>query len=177
MIEFNIEESKLLKGVFIITPNKFKDLRGDIWTAFTSKDIDKLLPNDLKFIHDKFIFSKHKVIRGIHGDSKTYKLCTCVYGEVLQVVVDNNPKSPSYLKYESFLISPENQKLILVPANFGNAHLVKSKEGAVYYYKCAYDGEYIDADEQFTLAYNDKRLNINWGIKDPILSERDKKAR
>ena len=54
-------------------------------------------------------------------------------------------------------------------------HYVRSKE-AVYYYKLAYDGEYIDADEQFTLAWNDERLKINWGAKNPILSERDIKA-
>ncbi len=29
-IEFNIQESKILKGVYIITPNKFRDLRGEI---------------------------------------------------------------------------------------------------------------------------------------------------
>lgn len=47
-IEFNIQESKILKGVYIITPNKFRDLRGEIWTAFTSKAVDKLLPSELK---------------------------------------------------------------------------------------------------------------------------------
>lgn len=81
-IEFSIEESKLIKGVFIITPNKFKDLRGEIWTAFTDENLAHLVPNT-KFKHDKFITSHFNVLRGIHGDGKTYKLCTCVYGEVL----------------------------------------------------------------------------------------------
>ena len=174
MIEFNIEESKLLKGVFIITPNKFKDLRGDIWTAFRDENLAYLAIN-AKFKHDKFINSHFNVLRGIHGDSKTYKLVTCVYGEILQVVVDCRPESSSYLKHESFLINQKEQKLILLPPNMGNAHYVRSKE-AVYYYKLAYDGEYIDADEQFTLAWNDERLKINWGAKNPILSERDIKA-
>lgn len=171
-IEFNIEKSKILDGVYIITPNKFRDLRGEIWTAFTSEVIDKLLPDGLKFIHDKFIHSKHNVIRGIHGDENTYKLATCVYGEVCQVVVDCRKDSPNYLKYEKFIINQDNQKIILVPAGFGNAHYVSS-ESAVYYYKCAYKGQYTDADEQFTYAWNDDRIDIKWPTSNPILSERD----
>ncbi|WP_300955833.1 dTDP-4-dehydrorhamnose 3,5-epimerase family protein, partial [Helicobacter rodentium] len=50
--------------------------------------------------------------------------------------------------------------------------LVRSKE-AIYYYKCAYEGEYVDADSQFTYAWNDERIGINWGITNPILSQRD----
>lgn len=73
-IEFDIQESKILKGVYIITPNKFRDLRGEIWTAFTNEAIDKLLPDKLQFMHDKFIHFKHNVIRSIHGDAKTHRL-------------------------------------------------------------------------------------------------------
>ncbi|MCR8679288.1 MULTISPECIES: dTDP-4-dehydrorhamnose 3,5-epimerase family protein [Campylobacter] len=171
-IEFDIQESKKLKGVYIITPNKFRDLRGEIWSAFTSQAIDKLLPDNLKFIHDKFIHSKNNVIRGIHGDKNTYKFATCVYGEIHQVVVDCNEDSQTYLQYEEFIINADNQKMILVPAGFGNAHYVSSKS-AVYYYKCAYKGEYTDANEQFTYAWNDPRIGIKWPTTNPILSERD----
>ncbi|MEE3711953.1 dTDP-4-dehydrorhamnose 3,5-epimerase family protein [Campylobacter sp. CLAX-7218-21] len=171
-IEFDIQESKKLKGVYIITPNKFRDLRGEIWSAFTSEAIDKLLPNNLRFIHDKFIHSKHNVIRGIHGDKNTYKLATCVYGQIHQVVVDCREDSPTYLQYEEFVIDANNQKMILVPAGFGNAHYVSS-QNAVYYYKCAYIGKYTDADEQFTYAWNDPRIGIEWPTTNPILSERD----
>lgn len=171
-MEFIIKESEILKGVFIITPNKFSDLRGDIWTAFTEENLASLVPEGIKFKHDKFINSHKNVLRGIHGDEKTYKLVTCVYGEVQQVVVDCRRESPSYLKYESFNISPKNQRLILLPPNMGNAHCVLSND-AVYYYKLAYIGAYLDAPDQFTLAYNDKRVNVKWQVQKPILSERD----
>lgn len=171
-IEFEIQESKILKGVYIITPNKFKDSRGEIWTAFTSEAIDKLLPDGLRFIHDKFIHSHHNVIRGIHGDTKTYKLVTCVYGQIHQVVVDCRLDSPNFLKWEKFIIDSNHQQIILLPAGFGNAYRVSS-QNAVYYYKCAYIGEYADAPDQFTYAWNDERIGIDWGISDPILSERD----
>ena len=55
----------------------------------------------------------------------------------------------------------------------GNGYYVLSKK-AVYHYKLAYDGEYIDADEQFSFAWNDESINIEWPSNKPILSERDK---
>ncbi|MBZ7933500.1 dTDP-4-dehydrorhamnose 3,5-epimerase family protein [Campylobacter sp. RM10543] len=171
-IEFDIQESKVLKGVYIITPNKFRDLRGEIWTAFTEEDLGSIVPNGLKFKHDKFINSHFNVLRGIHGDVKTWKLVTCVFGEVHQVVVDCRKDSSTYLKWERFIINQENQKLILIPPNMGNSHYVSSKD-AVYYYKLAYDGEYLDAPDQFTYAWDDKKIGIDWPTNNPILSERD----
>ena len=126
-IEFDIKESKKLKGVYIITPNKFQDLRGEIWTSYSREFLKALLPNDLEFVLDKFTLSKPNVLRGIHGDVKTYKLVTCITGEIYQVVVDCRKDSPTYLQWEKFIISSDNQKLILIPPCFGNAQYVSSK--------------------------------------------------
>ncbi|PZT47479.1 dTDP-4-dehydrorhamnose 3,5-epimerase [Helicobacter valdiviensis] len=170
---FDIQESKKLKGVYIITPNKFSDLRGDIWSVFSQENLGNLLPDGLNFVLDKFTLSRPNVLRGIHGDHKSWKLVTCVYGEVHQVVVDCRKDSSTYLKWERFIINKENPQLILIPPYFGNAQYVSSKYDALYYYKWAYEGEYVDANDQFTYAWNDERIGIDWPTKAPILSERD----
>lgn len=174
-IDFQIRQSLILPEVYTIEPNKFSDLRGDIWSAFIEESLGGLVKG-ARFCHDKFINSHFNVLRGIHGDSNTWKFVTCVYGEVMQVVVDCREDSQNFGKYESFIINTKNQKIILIPPNFGNAHYVRSKE-AVYYYKLAYNGEYTDCDKQFTYPWNDKRFNINWGDVSPILSNRDIEAR
>ena len=171
-IDFKIVESQILDGVKIITPSMSSDLRGNIWTSFLKDEIDALLPNDLVFKHDKFSESRYNVLRGIHGDHKSWKLVTCVYGEISQVVVDCRKDSPTYMKYEKFLINKYNQQLILIPPGMGNSYYVKS-DNAVYHYKLAYNGDYIDADEQFTLRWNDSSIGIDWGDIKPILSNRD----
>jgi dTDP-4-dehydrorhamnose 3,5-epimerase len=169
---FNIEESKHIKGVFIITPSVSKDLRGTIWTSFLKDEINKLLPNELFFKHDKFSESAKNVLRGIHGDEKSWKLVTSVYGAIEQVVVDCRKNSITYLQWEKFIINKNNQKLILIPPNMGNAYCVTS-DNAVYHYKLAYDGDYLDADSQFTLPWNDPEISIVWPTANPILSDRD----
>ncbi|MCR8679290.1 MULTISPECIES: dTDP-4-dehydrorhamnose 3,5-epimerase family protein [Campylobacter] len=175
-IEFDIQESKKLKGVYIITPSKFQDLRGEIWSAYSSEALLKLLPKGLSFVLDKFTLSKPNVLRGIHGDHKSWKLVTCVTGEIHQVVVDCRKDSPTYLQYEKFIINSDNQKLILIPPYFGNAQYVSSKCDSMYYYKWAYEGEYVDASDQFTFAWNDPRIAIDWPTNTPILSNRDIEA-
>lgn len=173
-IDFKIQESTKISGVYILTPSVSEDIRGNIWTSFLKDEVEKLLPDDLFFKHDKFSTSKHNVLRGIHGDTKSWKLVTCVHGEIQQVVVDMRKKSPTYKQWQDFNISKDNQQLILIPPNMGNAYYVNSSE-AVYHYKLAYIGDYIDADEQFSLRWNDNTIGINWMSNNPVLSNRDAK--
>lgn len=39
-----------------------------------------------------------------------------------------------------------------------------------------YEGDYIDADGQFTFAWNDPSIGIKWPTQNPILSDRDMEA-
>ena len=171
-ISFVLEESNLLKGVWIIKPSIAKDKRGNIWTSFLKDDVEKLLPAGLHFKHDKFSVSRKNVLRGIHGDEKTWKLVTCVYGEIFQVVVDCRENSKTYRKSQSFVISEKSMMSILIPPGFGNAFYVNSNE-AVYYYKLAYEGLYVDHDKQFSYRWDDSGFNIKWPSNNPILSYRD----
>ena len=169
---FDVTESDKIRGLYVLTPSIATDLRGNIWTSFIKNEVEKLLPSNLSFIHDKFSVSKHNVLRGVHGDNKSWKLVTCVYGEIQQVVVDMRKESPTYKQWQDFIISGDNQYLILIPPNMGNAYYVSS-ESAVYHYKLAYNGEYIDANDQFSISWNDESIGIKWLTDKPILSIRD----
>jgi dTDP-4-dehydrorhamnose 3,5-epimerase len=171
-MDFKITESKNIKGLIIIKPSVSSDIRGTIWTSYYRDDIDALLPEGLSFRHDKFSQSKKNVLRGIHGDDKTWKLVTTVYGEIYQVVVDLREESPTYMRWEGFFISKENQVSILVPPSFGNAYYALSDQ-VVYHYKLAYNDDYNDVNHQFVLKWNDKNLGIKWPTDCPILSKRD----
>ena len=54
----------------------------------------------------------------------------------------------------------------------GNGFRVKS-DVAVYHYKLSYLGEYLDAENQYTLKWNDSSVDIDWNCENPILSSRD----
>ena len=152
--------------VKVFKQDAFKDHRGELYTIFNQKD------HELVFNHDKVSVSKKNVLRGLHGDSKAWKYISCLSGTVFLVVVDYNPKSDNFMKWDSVVLSSKNKKAVLVPPNFLNGHLVLSKE-AVFFYKWSYPGEYPDVNEQVSLKWNNPRLGINWPIDNPILSHRD----
>jgi len=156
--------------VKIHQPDSFEDYRGELYTLF-NQDY-----NELMFNHDKVAISRQHVLRGLHGDSKSWKLITCLSGEIYLVIVDNRPKSANYLKWDSIVLTSKNKKSVLVPPMFANGHLVLSNE-ATFFYKWAYSGEYPDVQDQFSLNWKDPSINIHWPIDNPILSDRDKNSK
>jgi len=173
-IDFEIKESGQIKGVWLFIPTVSNDSRGNIWSSYIQEIFEKKITLGLRFKHDKFSTSRKNVLRGIHGDSKSWKLVTCVFGEIQQVIVDLRENSSTYLEWQDFIINHEKPLMILIPPGMGNAYYVKSST-AIYHYKLAYDGEYIDADDQFSIKWNDPSVGIKWHSKNPVLSVRDGK--
>ena len=159
----------MIDGVKIIEPDVFTDFRGDLWTTWKKNEF----PYDVKFNHDKVSTSRKNVLRGIHGDFKSHKLITCLYGELFFILVDNRKDSKTYLQHHNMILDDKKRKMVLVPPGVGNGFLVLSNN-SVFSYKWAYEGKYPDVEDQFTIKWNDKRLNIDWPINNPILQKRDK---
>lgn len=169
----DILESKLIPGLKLIKPEVFYDFRGEYVETYNVnkykfKDKEGV---DVTFQEDDLSISRYGVMRGLHGDDRTWKLVQCIQGTFYLVVVDNRQDSPSYLKWESFTLSDKNRYQILIPAGCANGHLCLS-ETCVFSYKqsCSYQG----VSRQFTIRWNDPALAIHWPLSDPIVSKRDK---
>ena len=171
--DFEIEYSTIIKDIVVFKPSVNKDERGTLYTTYHGDVFDQFMPEQLSFKHDKFSKSLNNVLRGIHGDTKSWKLVTAVFGDVYQVVVDCRSTSETYLKWQSFDINHANPISVLLPPGIGNAFFVKS-EFSIYHYKLAYPGEYLDAEDQFSMKWNDPNIGIKWPSNAPILSNRDK---
>jgi len=144
-----------------------KDSRGFIWTSWNKKKIK------LKFNHDKFALSKKNVLRGFHGDNKTWKLMSCAYGEILLITVNFNKNSKNYLKIKKIKLSHKSNKSVLIPPKFINASLCLSDE-CLLHYKLSYSGNYNEVNNQISVKWNDSRINCRWPKNKFILSARDK---
>jgi len=157
----------MINGVVVREQDAFTDYRGDLYTTWKDDDFD------LNFNHDKVSTSRKHVLRGIHGDNKSWKLVTCLYGEIYFVMVDNRESSDTFLRWESMMLTDRNRKQVLIPPGVGNGFLVMSHR-SVFHYKWSYEGEYADVDQQFTIKWNDPIVGVDWPIDNPILSRRDK---
>ena len=156
-----------IKDVEVFTPDVYTDFRGDLWTLWKEGD------HVLKFNHDKVSTSRQNVLRGIHGDQKSWKLITCLYGEMYFVVVDNREHSSTYKQWDWLILDDKTKKQVLIPPKVGNGFLVLS-DSSVFHYKWSYPGSYPDVDDQFTIKWNDPEYNIYWPVEKPILQLRDK---
>lgn len=157
----------MINGVVVREQDAFTDYRGDLYTVWKDDDFD------LNFNHDKVSTSRKHVLRGIHGDNKSWKLVTCLYGEIYFVIVDNRESSDTFLQWEFMMLTDRNRKQVLIPPGVGNGFLVMSHR-SVFHYKWSYEGEYADVDQQFTIKWNDPIVGVDWPIENPILSRRDK---
>ena len=157
-----------LEGVLLINLEVFEDFRGEYIETYNEAIYNE---NGIKvdFVQDDISVSSQNVLRGIHGDSETWKLISCLHGKFYLVVVNCDTESESFGKWQAFTLSDKNRQQVLVPPKHGNAHLVLS-DSAIFHYK---QSTYYDRSKQFTYKWNDPKLNIWWPIKNPILSQRD----
>jgi dTDP-4-dehydrorhamnose 3,5-epimerase len=166
--------SKIFSEVAIIQPSIFVDYRGEYIETWNTEYYKAFNRGDITFKQDDISTSIKHTLRGLHGDFKTWKLVQCVYGSLLQVIVDMRPDSETYLKYELFSITDKNRTQILIPPGFANGHLVMSDFGIFSYKQSTL---FRGTEDQFTIKWNDPKINIPWPIENPILSLRDKNAK
>ena len=140
-----------IDGIRIYQPDIHTDYRGDLWTIWKGQSTE--------FNHDKVSTSRKNVLRGIHGDFKSTKLVTCLYGELYFVVVDNRKDSPTYMQWDHIILDDRSRKQVLLPPGVGNGFYVMS-QNSVFHYKWSYPGKYPDIDDQFTLKWNDENIQI-----------------
>jgi dTDP-4-dehydrorhamnose 3,5-epimerase len=158
-----------LKRVLQISPGIFRDFRGEFVETYNEKSYRKQRIK-IKFVEDDISISSRNILRGIHSDSKAWKLVSCIFGKIYVAIVNCNEKSNDFGKWQGFYLSEKDKKQILVPPKYGCSYLVLSNK-AIFTYK---QSEYFDPKRQGTFKWNDPRFKIKWPIKKPILSERDK---
>ena len=171
-----IKESEKVKDLKVIKPVSFYDFRGEYLETFSAKTykFKDRQGNDVVFVEDDISVSKRGVLRGLHGDDKTWKLIQCLWGEIFVAVADMRTDSPTYLQWDSFSVSDKNRLQLLIPAGCANGHLCLSEKCIFSYKQSQY---YSGSENQFTVRWDDPKLNISWPVSDPLLSERDSTAK
>lgn len=161
-----------LEGLFIIKPDVFEDERGYFFESFNHGKFFNM-GLDLKFFQDNESKSKRGVLRGLHFQSPPFaqgKLVRVMRGSVLDVAVDIRKDSPTYGKWESIVLSGQNKWMYWIPEGFAHG-FATLEDDTIFFYKCT--NIYNKASEG-SIMWNDPNLAINWGIDNPVISDKDK---
>jgi len=130
---------------------------------------------NVEFVQDNESQSNKGVLRGLHFQKPPHaqgKLVRVVKGSVLDVAVDIRKSSKTFGKHFSIVLSEENKTQFYVPPGFAHGFLVL-EDNTIFSYKCT---GFYNKESEVSLRWDDRDINIDWGIKDPILSEKDKNS-
>ena len=162
-----------IADVLVLEPKIFGDDRGFFFESFNACVFAQATGLNVTFVQDNHSKSARHVLRGLHYQTQQAqgKLVRVVSGEVFDVVVDVRPESPTYGTWVGEILSAQNQRQMWVPPGLAHGFLVLS-ENAEFLYKTT---DYYAPEFERCIAWNDKKLNIDWPLigATPSLSAKD----
>jgi dTDP-4-dehydrorhamnose 3,5-epimerase len=159
------------EGVLLIEPTVHGDQRGFfLETYHAGKYREAGL--DASFVQDNHSKSAGNTLRGLHAqrEKPQGKLVRAIEGAIFDVAVDVRPGSPTFGKWVGETLSAENFRQLYVPPGFLHGFCVVSSIAQVEY-KCT--ALYDPADE-IGVIWNDADIAIDWPVREPLLSQRDR---
>ena len=163
-----------IKEVKIIEPRVFDDARGYFFESFSQKEFEAKVCKTV-FVQDNESCSSYGVLRGLHFQKPPFaqsKLVRVVRGKVLDVAVDIRRGSPTFGKYVSAELSDENKRQMFIPRGFAHGFVTLTDDVEILYRA----DNYYTPEADRSIAWNDPDIGVDWGVKCPILSEKDKNA-
>lgn len=166
-------ESRHLNGVCVLKPQVFQDDRGFFTEVFRA-DLFKPLGLPTDFPQDNHSGSVRNVVRGLHfqWEPPMGKLMRVTRGTAFLMAVDIRKGSPTLGKWFGAEISAESRKQVYAPAGFARGFCVLSDYAEIQY-KCT--GIYNNKGES-GIRWDDPEIGIEWPTREPLLSDKDRKA-
>lgn len=164
-----------IDGVVLIQRPILGDARGFLHEPYNKEELKAATGIEFNPVQWTHAFIKPGVIKAVHSENWN-KLIYPVTGILYAPIVDLRPDSKTFGKVEYITIDntkedSKRQALFLPSGGIGNSICTLGTEMMHYFYLI---DEYWDDAKASGVAWDDPDLKINWPIKDPILSERDK---
>lgn len=149
-----------IPDVILIEPVVFEDARGGFLETYR---LDEFKTHGIadEFVQDNHSISKRGVLRGLHFQTPPHaqsKLVRVTKGEAFDVVVDLRPKSPSYGKHVTTILSVSNRRMLYVPVGFAHGFLALADD-TEFLYKVS---TFHSPSDEHGLAWDDPNLGIAW---------------
>ncbi len=163
-----------IEGLIELIPRVFEDERGYFFESY-SKSLFTSLGLPMEFVQDNQSFSVKGVLRGLHMQNEPFaqgKLVRVITGQVLDVAVDLRIDSPTFGRYETFLLDARLANMAYIPEGFGHGFV--ALEDSIFTYKCT---NVYNKPAESGIRWDDPDLAIDWGISHPIVSDKDQELK
>jgi dTDP-4-dehydrorhamnose 3,5-epimerase len=164
-----------LDGPVEIIPRKIEDERGYFSEIFRLKSFAQFAP-DVEFLQDnQSLSARVGTIRGLHFQTKPFaqgKLVRCLGGRIFDAAVDLRSGSPTFGRWISVVLSPEDNNQLWVPPGFAHGFCTLEPNSVISYRVTSY----YSPDHDKGVAWDDPAIGIDWPeLADPgTLSGKDR---
>ena len=161
-----------IPDVLILEPTVFGDDRGFFFESYNARAFRQAVGREVLFVQDNHSRSAKNVLRGFHYqiEQAQAKLVRVTEGAVFDVAVDIRRSSATFAQWVGVELSANNKRQLWIPEGFAHGYCVLSQYAYVAY-KCS---DYYDPDDEGGLLWSDPDIGIDWPVKDPILSAKDR---
>jgi dTDP-4-dehydrorhamnose 3,5-epimerase len=160
-----------LAGVVEFKPRVFGDARGAFFESFSARLMEDAGVHE-NWVQDNQSRSERGVLRGLHFQRPPHaqaKLVRVAQGRALDVIVDLRRSSPTYGQHLQVELDATRYNMLYVPVGFAHG-FVALEDDTLFLYKCS---DYYQPSAEGGILWNDPALNIQWGIDNPKVSDKD----
>ena len=162
-----------LSGIKVITAKHYPDERGFLLQSWVKQDLEAAgIPSEFKQAIQTY--SKKGVVRGLHfqWDPPMGKFVRCIYGSIIDVVVDVRHGSPTLGDHVAVELTGKNHQIIWVPPGFAHGTIALENDSIVIYECTSEHGP----GREGGILWSDPALGIAWPKIPTIVSEKDRVA-
>jgi dTDP-4-dehydrorhamnose 3,5-epimerase len=164
------QPSPHIEGVYTVTPRVFGDERGRFMETFRREWFPWV---NWEYIQGNRSDSKQHVLRGLHYHLHQIDYWYVTHGMIRVGMVDLRPASRTYMATQTLEIGAENNTGVFIPVGVAHGFVALTDATLTYLVNNYYNG----GEDERGVAWNDPAIHIDWGIENPLLSDRDKQNR
>ncbi|MEL7040216.1 MAG: dTDP-4-dehydrorhamnose 3,5-epimerase [Pseudomonadota bacterium] len=127
----------------------------------------------VQFVQQNMSFSAQQgTLRGMHWQKAPHgedKLIRCLSGAIFDVILDLRPTSPSFLKWQGFVLNDTNKHQVLVPKGFAHGFQTLTPDVEVSYLV----SHPYTPEAEAGMRWDDPAFAIEWPLDPTEVSEKD----
>ncbi len=165
-------EGTPLAGVWLVSTDVHRDLRGGFYRAFCDQDLAGIWGSRLIRQINVSHTAEVGALRGLHWQNPPHgemKAIRCLRGKVWDVAVDLRAGSPTFLQWFGQELSPENGLMLVLGEGYAHGFQVMAPDSELLY---LHSHPYTPSAEA-GLRYDDPQLKIPWPLPVTTVSQRD----
>jgi dTDP-4-dehydrorhamnose 3,5-epimerase len=166
---------RFFEEAFVLEAEPVEDQRGSFTRLYCENELREITGSrPVVQINHAHTHTKG-VVRGLHFQrlpKKETKIIRCIRGSLFNVIVDLRAGSPTFLQWQSHVLSQDNKRLIYIPYGFAHGSQILENDTELIMFHT----DFYSKAHEAGIRYNEPLVGVNWPlpVNETELSEKDR---